>query len=50
MEKSENIESQKEFLLKMLELIPDLESNAEEISTYSSIETCSTCLTYTLYI
>jgi hypothetical protein len=43
MEKSENIESQKEFLLKMLELIPDLESNAGEISsvvsTYSDMET-----------
>jgi len=43
MEKSENIESQREFLSKMLELIPDLESNAGEISivvsSYSDMET-----------
>ena len=43
MEKSKNIESQKEFLSKMLELIPDLESNAGEISSvvsaYSDMET-----------
>jgi hypothetical protein len=41
-EKSKNIESQKEFLSKMLELIPDLESNAGEISSvvseYSDME------------
>jgi len=39
----ENIEAQKEFLSKMLELIPDLESNAGEInsvvSAYSDMET-----------
>jgi len=43
MEKSKNIEYQKEFLSKMLELIPDLESNAGEISSvvsaYSDMET-----------
>ena len=43
MEKSKNIESQREFLSKMLELIPDLESNTEEVSsvvfTYSDIST-----------
>lgn len=43
MEKSKNIESQREFLSKMLELIPDLESNAGEISSvvsaYSDMET-----------
>ena len=43
MEKSENIESQKEFLSKMLELIPDLESNGPAISSvvsvYSDMET-----------
>ena len=39
----ENIEAQKEFLSKMLELIPDLEANGPEISsivsTYSDMET-----------
>ena len=39
----ENIESQKEFLSKMLELIPDLESNGSAISSvvsaYSDMET-----------
>jgi hypothetical protein len=43
MEKSENIESQKEFLSKMLELIPDLESNglaiSSVVSSYSDMET-----------
>lgn len=38
----EKLESQKEFLSKMLKLIPDLESNAEEISSvvfeYSDME------------
>jgi len=42
-EKSENIEFQKEFLSKMLELIPDLESNGPAISSvisaYSDMET-----------
>ena len=42
MEKSENIESQKEFLSKMLELILDLESNgpaiSSDISAYSDME------------
>ena len=39
----ENIEAQKEFLSKMLKLIPDLESNGPAISsvvsTYSDMET-----------
>jgi hypothetical protein len=39
----ENIEAQKEFLSKMLELIPDLESNGPAISSvvsaYSDMET-----------
>ena len=39
----EKLESQKEFLSKMLKLIPDLESNTEEISSvvleYSDMET-----------
>jgi len=43
MEKTENIESQKEFLLKMLELIPELESNgltiSSVVSAYSDMET-----------
>lgn len=43
MENIENIEAQKEFLSKMLELIPDLESNGPAISsvvsTYSDMET-----------
>ena len=43
MEKSKNIESQKEFLSKMLELIPDLESNDIAIRSivfeYSDMET-----------
>lgn len=43
MEKTENIESQKEFLLKMLELIPELESNglaiSRVVSAYSDMET-----------
>lgn len=43
MEKSENIESQKEFLSNMLKLIPDLESNGPAISSvvsaYSDMET-----------
>ena len=43
MENIENIEAQKEFLSKMLKLIPDLESNGPEIcnvvSMYSDMET-----------
>lgn len=43
MENIENIKAQKEFLSKMLKLIPDLESNGPAISsivsTYSDMET-----------
>jgi hypothetical protein len=43
MENIENIEAQKEFLSKMLKLIPDLESNGPAISSivsmYSDMET-----------
>lgn len=46
MEKSEILNLQKEFLSKMLELIPDLESNGSAISSvvsaYSDMETYDT--------
>ena len=49
-EKSENIESQKDFRSKMLKLIPDLESNglaiSSVVSAYSDMEVkCNTDLT-----